>query len=98
MAASTAFLMTLLGGTGTLVGSIVGATIVTILKNFISSYTERWTMVMGGLYIIVVVFSPGGMVGAFQTIKRKILEKKNHKVKQKPQDVVAEGGGDQTSI
>jgi branched-chain amino acid transport system permease protein len=81
MASSTAFLMTLLGGTGSLVGAMIGSTVIIILKNVISSMTDRWTMVMGMLYILVVMLSPGGFVGTYQIIKQKIQEKRRLKHK-----------------
>lgn len=80
MASSTAFLMALLGGCGTLVGPIIGSIIITLLKNYISSYTARWTMVMGGLYVLVVMLSPGGVVGAYHTICAAISRKRKGKV------------------
>lgn len=68
---SKAFLMAMVGGAGTLGGSIIGATIIVILENVISSYTERWTMVMGLLYIITVMASPGGIIGFYNAVKFK---------------------------
>lgn len=82
MASSTAFLMTLLGGAGTLVGPMIGAIVITILKNVISSMTDRWTMVMGTLYILVVMLSPRGVVGAYEQIKRKIYKGKEVKTEE----------------
>ena len=76
MASSTAFLMTLLGGAGSLVGAMIGATIIIILKNVISSMTDRWTMVMGVLYILVVMLSPGGVVGTYRNLVGKIHKKR----------------------
>ena len=61
--ASKAFLMSLMGGGGTLVGPIVGAVTVVLLENFVSAFTARWTMVLGVLYVVTVIFSPKGIIG-----------------------------------
>lgn len=79
MASSTAFLMTLLGGAGSLVGAMIGSTIIIILKNVISSLTDRWTMIMGVLYIMVVMLSPGGVVGTYHNLIEKHQKRKERK-------------------
>lgn len=55
------FLMVILGGPGTLIGPAVGAGIIVFLKNFISAYTHRWLLIIGSLYILLILFAPGGM-------------------------------------
>ena len=50
------------GGSGTLGGPIVGATIVMILKNYVSAYIERWNMLLGFVFVVIVVFMPEGVV------------------------------------
>ena len=50
------------GGSGTLAGPIVGAAIVMLLKNYVSSYIERWNMLLGFVFVLIVVFMPEGVV------------------------------------
>jgi branched-chain amino acid transport system permease protein len=50
------------GGSGTLGGPIVGAAIVMILKNYVSTYVERWTMLLGFVFVVIVIFMPDGVV------------------------------------
>jgi branched-chain amino acid transport system permease protein len=50
------------GGSGTLGGPLVGATIVMLLKNYVSAYIERWNMLLGIVFLIIVVFMPEGVV------------------------------------
>jgi branched-chain amino acid transport system permease protein len=50
------------GGSGTLAGPLIGATIVMILKNYVSSYIERWNMLLGFVFVFIVVFMPDGLV------------------------------------
>jgi len=50
------------GGSGTLGGPIVGAAIVMILKNYVSTYIERWNMLLGFVFVVIVIFMPDGVV------------------------------------
>lgn len=56
-------LMAILGGVGTLWGGFVGAVVMIALENFVSFYTERWTTVLGLLFIFAVLFAPNGLLG-----------------------------------
>lgn len=60
---ATGILMVILGGPGTLVGPILGATVVVTMRQVISSLTERWTLVLGIVYVATVMFVPGGLMG-----------------------------------
>ena len=57
-----ALLMVVLGGAGTLMGPIVGAAIITIVKTVVSSYVDRWATLLGLIFIVVVMFMPQGLV------------------------------------
>ena len=57
-----AFLMVILGGPGTLVGPALGAGIIVFLKNFISAYTHRWLLIIGAIYILAILYAPGGVM------------------------------------
>jgi branched-chain amino acid transport system permease protein len=59
-------LMVALGGPGTLVGPALGAGIIVFLKNFVSIYTKRWLLILGGVYICVILFAPQGIMGALR--------------------------------
>ncbi len=56
-------LMAITGGVGTLFGAFVGAAAITMLENIVSSYTERWQMVLGLTFIVIMIFAPEGAVG-----------------------------------
>ena len=52
------------GGRGTLVGPILGAVSVNALKSYATrAFAEQWLYILGGLFIVVVVFMPKGLVG-----------------------------------
>ncbi len=59
-----AVVMVILGGAGTLAGPLVGAGIVVGIEHWLSSYVERWPTLLGLVFIAVVLFAPGGVVGA----------------------------------
>jgi branched-chain amino acid transport system permease protein len=61
-----ALLMVILGGTGTLGGAVLGAAAFILLQSIVSTYTERWMLILGGIFIISVLFAPGGIVGALR--------------------------------
>lgn len=58
-----AFLMVVLGGPGTLFGPAIGAGFIVFLENFLSDYTERWLLILGIIYVVVVLFAPRGIFG-----------------------------------
>lgn len=55
-------LMAILGGASTLTGPIVGAVIITLVKNVASSYIDRWNSLLGAIFVIVIMFMPFGLV------------------------------------
>jgi branched-chain amino acid transport system permease protein len=55
-------LMVISGGTGTLLGPVVGAALVVIVKNVASAYVERWNFVLGAIFVAIVVLMPEGIV------------------------------------
>ncbi len=61
-----ALLMVIIGGTGTLFGGILGAGAFILLQSLVSSYTERWMLILGLTFVFLVLFAPGGIVGALR--------------------------------
>jgi len=55
-------LMVISGGTATLLGPIAGAAIVVIMKNVVSAYVERWNLVLGLIFVLIITFMPEGLV------------------------------------
>jgi branched-chain amino acid transport system permease protein len=60
-ASSELFLMVTLGGPGTLVGPVIGAGAIVLLKNVISAFTQRWLFILGAIYIITMLAAPQGL-------------------------------------
>jgi branched-chain amino acid transport system permease protein len=61
-----ALLMVIIGGTGTLGGALLGSAAFILLQSLVSSYTERWMLLLGLTFITFVLFAPGGIVGALR--------------------------------
>jgi branched-chain amino acid transport system permease protein len=55
-------LMVISGGTATLLGPIAGAAIVVIMKNVVSAYVERWNLVLGLIFVLIISFMPEGLI------------------------------------
>lgn len=68
-------LMVIVGGVGTLFGGIVGSAVIIVLENIVSSFTERWSMVLGALFVLTMIFAPEGILGK----ARAALEKRRRR-------------------
>jgi branched-chain amino acid transport system permease protein len=77
-------LMSILGGATSLTGPIVGATIITLVKNVVSSYVERWNSLLGAIFIIVIIFMPYGLVPGCCALWQKFRSRR------KPHNAIAE--------
>lgn len=60
------------GGRASLIGAVYGTLFVNFGKTFFSeSYPELWLFIMGGLFIVVVMFFPDGLAGVWEKYSRK---------------------------
>jgi branched-chain amino acid transport system permease protein len=69
-------LMVIAGGAGTLSGPVVGAALVVLLKNVASAYIDRWVMLLGCVFILIVMFVPGGIVTGASRLISSLAPKK----------------------
>jgi branched-chain amino acid transport system permease protein len=69
-ASAEALLMVISGGAGTLLGPIVGAALVVIIKNVVSAYVVRWNFMLGAIFVAIVVFMPEGLVPGMARLSR----------------------------
>jgi branched-chain amino acid transport system permease protein len=63
LASAEGLLMSILGGIGTLTGAFVGATVVVVIQDWVSSYFERWQTLLGVVFVLVILFASDGIVG-----------------------------------
>src|SRR5437762_11835234 len=83
-ASAEALLMVISGGTATLAGPIVGAALVVIMKNVASAYIERWNFVLGGIFVLIVVFMPEGLVPGTARLARWVIQYARSTTKEAP--------------
>ncbi len=54
----------IVGGVRTLVGPALGAFVVLIVQDALSSYSQRWPLVLGAIFVGFVLFLPNGLLSA----------------------------------
>ena len=59
-------LMVVLGGPGTLVGGLIGATAVVFLREYLATVVQWWQYVLGAVYVLTILYLPGGIMGLFK--------------------------------
>ena len=68
-------LMVIAGGPATLVGPVVGAVLVVLLKNIASGYIERWIMLLGFVFLFIVLFVPNGIVPGIAQLWQRVRQR-----------------------
>jgi branched-chain amino acid transport system permease protein len=58
-----AMIALVIGGSGSLIGGLLGSFVVKMFPLLISSYIERWQLVEGLVFIFFVMFAPNGIWG-----------------------------------
>lgn len=58
-------LMTFVGGVGAFFGPIIGAILISFLQIVLPDITGAWQLYFGLMFILVVMFAPGGIAGWF---------------------------------
>ncbi len=69
---SEVLIMTILGGIGHFYGPAVGALVLLVLNQQITSYTEYWPFILGTILIVLLFVFPGGIVGALDAAARRL--------------------------
>ena len=72
--------MVILGGIGTLLGPLIGAAIVVLVENVLSSYVDRWPTVLGLIFILVILFARAGIAGS----AAKLIARLRRRTAQRP--------------
>jgi branched-chain amino acid transport system permease protein len=66
-----ALLMAVLGGSGTLVGGVIGTFIVFGLREFLSTIVPWWQYVLGIVYVATILYLPTGLMGIPERFNRR---------------------------
>ena len=66
-----ALLMAVLGGSGTLVGGVIGTFIVFGLREFLSTIVPWWQYVLGVVYVATILYLPTGLMGIPERIRQR---------------------------
>jgi branched-chain amino acid transport system permease protein len=69
-------IMTVIGGTGSLLGSLLGAGAWVILSDILANIWPRWLILMGGSLILVVLFLRSGIYGGLESVIDRLGTKK----------------------
>jgi branched-chain amino acid transport system permease protein len=56
-------LMAIVGGSGTILGPFVGAGVILVMRNWVSSFLELHAAVMGLVFIVTILWAPTGIMG-----------------------------------
>jgi branched-chain amino acid transport system permease protein len=72
-----ALLMVVLGGAGTLVGAAIGSGIVFGLREYLSTLVPWWQYVLGGVYVLTILYLPMGLMGIPSRLRRRPSQDKN---------------------
>jgi len=65
-----ALLMVVLGGAGTLVGGAIGSAVVFGLREYLSTLVPWWQYVLGGVYVLTILYLPMGLMGLPERIRQ----------------------------
>jgi len=83
-----ALLMVVLGGAGTLVGATIGTAIVFGLREYLSTLVPWWQYVLGGVYVLTILYLPMGLMGIPAAIRQRLAsqgkDKDSKKLASKP--------------
>jgi branched-chain amino acid transport system permease protein len=67
-ASGEVLIMVILGGAGTLTGPAIGAAIFLLMKNFVSTRTDHWMLIIGIVFICCVMFFRQGVYGTARSL------------------------------
>lgn len=61
-------LMLLIGGIGSITGSVLGGLFITVLSEYLRAYAEYQMLIYGFVIVLVVIFAPKGLVGLLGSV------------------------------
>jgi len=64
-------MMVLIGGLGTIYGPILGVFLFILLRDYLSAIIPEWPLVLGLVFVLVILFSPDGLVGIYNRLREQ---------------------------
>jgi branched-chain amino acid transport system permease protein len=89
--------MVILGGAKRLHGALVGAAILVLVRQELSSRFDSWELGLGLILVIVIYFLPGGVAGLFDRFGRK-KRNQDQNLSEKPATSPASKPSDKTEV
>src|SRR5262245_8409243 len=68
-------IMVMIGGLGTLAGPILGGAFFIVLQEKVSSYVQWYSIVIGLVLVLIVLFVPHGLLGFRRALRRRARER-----------------------
>jgi len=65
----------IVGGTGTLLGPLVGTTLFIVVREIVSTHWEHHSLIVGAVAILAVIFAPKGVVGLWNDWIARLVER-----------------------
>ncbi len=65
--------MVVLGGLGRIYGAFIGAVILTILPQLLTSFEDYQTLIYGSIIIFVMIFMPKGIASVYEDVKGRVF-------------------------
>ncbi len=65
----------IVGGAGTLLGPLIGTTLLIIVREVVSTHWEHHALIVGAVAILAVIFAPRGIVGFWNDWIARIVER-----------------------
>jgi len=76
-----ALIMVILGGVGTIIGPVLGALILTVIKSIIGSFTAHHLIFIGAIFVTLVLFFPKGLTGFLRLRVEALMGRGRHNPK-----------------
>jgi branched-chain amino acid transport system permease protein len=66
-------IMSVIGGVNTLIGPMIGAAFMLYFENVVQAFIgEKWKLILGIIFVLIVVFLPGGFVDGYNRVRRRL--------------------------
>jgi branched-chain amino acid transport system permease protein len=63
------------GGLVSFWGPVIGALVFILARDLLGAYTETWLLWYGLLFVVMVLFQPDGVAGAWQTLRSRLARR-----------------------